>query len=161
VEIRQRVQAVVVEDGWSMVKVDRVPDRPGIAAKIFAAVASVDVSVDLILQNASVERIVDLSFTVPQSDVARVMNALGPVSTEIEAAGVEALEDLTKVELVGTGILSDPAYVGRMFRVLADAKVNILAIGTSEIRITCLIEHAARSRAEKALNEAFQVNSKP
>ncbi len=160
-EVRQRVQAVVVEDGWSLLKVDRVPDKPGIAAKIFGAVADLGVSVDLILQNASVQRMTDLSFTVSQSDVARVVDALGPVCAEIGAAGVEALNDLTKIELVGTGILSDPAYVGRMFRVLADAEVNILAIGTSEIRISCLIEQAAQSRAKQALDKAFQVSSEP
>ncbi|MEE9284112.1 MAG: ACT domain-containing protein, partial [Dehalococcoidia bacterium] len=64
-----------------------------------------------------------------------------------------------KVALVGTGILTDPAYVGRMFRVLADAGVNVLAIGTSEIRISCLVHRADGERAGQALNAAFQVNS--
>ena len=156
-EIRQRVREVVIEDGWALVKLVGVPDQPGIAAKIFGRVAEVGLSVDLILQNASADRITDVSFTVRHRDLARAKEALAAVQQQIGARGVEALDDLTKLQLVGTGIMTDPTYVGRMFKVLADAGVNILAIGTSEIRISCLIKRSDAAKAQTALNAAFQV----
>ncbi|MBI3743220.1 MAG: ACT domain-containing protein [Chloroflexi bacterium] len=155
-EIRERVREVVVEDGWALIKVAGVPDQPGIAAKIFGRVAEAGLSVDLILQNASADRVTDVSFTVRQRDLARAKEPLAAVQQQIGARGVETLDDLTKLQLVGTGIMTDPAYVGRMFKVLADAGVNILAIGTSEIRISCLIKHGDAAKAQKALNAAFQ-----
>lgn len=155
-EIRQRVREVHTEDGWALVKVLRVPDQPGIAARIFGTIAEAGVSVDIILQNASVNRMTDVSFTVRQEDVARAAACVKDVTSSIGAAGVETRERLAKVQIVGTGILSDPTIVGHMFRALADAQVNILAIATSEIRISCLIAQEERGRAEKALRAAFE-----
>ena len=155
-EIRQRVREVHTEDGWALVKVLRAPDQPGIAARIFAAIAEAGVSVDIILQNASVNRMTDVSFTVRQEDAARAVACLRDTVKDIGAAGVETRERLAKVQIVGTGILSDPTIVGHMFRALADAQVNILAIATSEIRISCLIAQEERGRAEKALRAAFE-----
>lgn len=155
-EIRQRVREVVVDDGWALVRVEGVPDRPGIAAQVFGKVAAAGIPVDLILQNASVERSTDLSFTVRSEHAERVLGLLREVQAQIGAHGVEALDRLAMIQLVGTGILSDPSSIGRLFRVLADANVNILAIGTSEVRITCLVKSEARERARKALHQAFQ-----
>ncbi len=158
-EVRQRVREVVAENGWSLIKIIRVPDRPGIAAAIFGRLAEQGISVDMILQNASVERSTDLSFTVRQEDAARARACIEAIRGAIQAHDVEALEDLAKVQIVGTGILTDPSYVGRMFRALGDARVNILAIGTSEVKITCLIRAEDRQRARRALDAAFHVDS--
>jgi aspartate kinase len=155
-EVRQRVREVVVEDGWALVKVIQVPDRPGVAAALFEKIAEAGLSVDLILQNASVERSTDMSFTVRQGDVAKAKACVGAVQDTIQAKAVEAQENLAKVQIVGTGILTDPTYVGRMFRALADARVNVLAIGTSEIKITCLIHAEDQRKARRALDAAFQ-----
>ena len=156
-EVRQRVREVVVEDGWALIKVSQVPDRPGIATQIFEAISAGNISVDMVLQNASVERSTDLSFTVKEADLEHAMRLLAPVREQIGAKEVDAIERLAKIELVGTGILSDPAYIGQLFQTLADADVNILAIGTSEIRISCLVEGRGKERAREALHRAFLV----
>ena len=156
-EIRQRVREVLMDDGWALVKVNRVPDRPGISAGIFGAIAEAGISADLILQNASVERFTDVSFTVRQAEAARAVQCLEALHGQLGAEGVEAIEHLSKAEIVGTGILSDSSHVGLLFQALADAEVNVLAIGTSEVRISCLIHQGQRKRAEKALNVAFHV----
>jgi aspartate kinase len=156
-EIRQRVREVVIDDGWALIKLVGVPDQPGIAARIFGRVAEAGLSVDLILQNASVDRATDVSFTVPQKDLAAARDTVAEVQRDVSARAVETLDDLTKVQIVGTGIMTDPSYIGRMFKALADAGVNILAIGTSEIRISCLIKRQDASKAQRALNAAFHV----
>ena len=156
-EIRQRVRDVVIENGWALLKINGVPDRPGVAARIFGAIAEAGIAVDLILQNAGVQRMTDISFTVRQAQLAPAEQTLRSLIAEVGAAGIVAHPDLAKVQLVGTGILSDPAYVGGMFRALADAGVNILAIGTSEIRISCLVAHADKEKAGAALHAAFRV----
>ena len=157
-EIRQRVREVAVEDGWALIKVDHVPDRPGIAAQICGRIAAEGLSVDMILQNASEERSTDLSFTVRSSDAPKALRALKQVQEQIGAKDLEAVEDLAKIQLVGSGILTDPTYVGRLFKTLADADVNILCIGTSEVRISVLVEAEAKERAREALHRAFKVD---
>ena len=158
-EIRQRVRDVAVEDGWALIRVLHVPDRPGIAAQIFGRVAAEGLSVDMILQNASVERSTDVSFTVRSTEVPRALRLMGEVQDQIGAKGVEAVEDLAKIQLVGTGILTDPSYLGNLFGTLAEADVNILCIGTSEVRISCLVEAPAKERALRALHKAFRTDA--
>lgn len=138
-------------------KLEGVPDKPGIAAQVFGAVAKAGISVELILQNAGVNKVTDISFTVRQADAAATRRILESLKAAVGARKADSLERLAKVQVVGTGILNDPAYVGQMFKALGEAKVNILAIGTSEVRITCLVREADQSRAKSALNDAFQV----
>lgn len=156
-EIRQRVREVTVEDGWALIKVNRVPDQPGVAAQIFTKVAAAGVPIGLVLQNSSADRMTDVSFTVKSEDAAEAFAALEQTKESIGAGSAQAVKNLAIVQIVGTGILTDPSYVGRIFRTLADAGVNILAIGTSEIRITILVEANATSKAQKALHKAFLV----
>ena len=158
-EIRQRVRDVTLEDGWALIRVLHVPDRPGIASQIFGPIAAAGLSVDMILQNASIERSTDVSFTVRSDQAPKALALLQETRKHIGGKAVEAVVNLTKIELVGTGILSDPSYIGRLFGTLADAKVNILCIGTSEVRISCLVESEAKERAREALHHAFQVET--
>ena len=160
-EIRQRVSDIVVEDGWALLKLVRVQDRPGVAGRIFSSIAEAGISVDLILQNASVHRYTDVSFSVRQADLGPALDVVRSLEGDVGAGGVEALERLAKVEIVGTGILSDSSHVGLLFSSLAAAKVNILVIGTSEVRISCLIHGKDRTRARKALYAAFKVEGQP
>lgn len=160
-EIRQRVREVTVQDGWALIKVSGVPDQPGIAAQIFTKVADAGVPIGLVLQNASTERMSDVSFTVKDTDAATALQTMNDLRRNIGAAHIEAIRALAMVQIIGTGILTDPTYVGRIFRTLADADVNILAIGTSEIRITILVEEAAGKLARQALHRAFQVGEAP
>ncbi len=158
-EIRQRVREISVESGWALMKLEGVPDKPGIAAQVFGAVAKAGISVELILQNSSVNKVTDISFTVRQGDAAVTRRILDSLKTSTGAKRAEALEHLAKVQVVGTGILNDPSYVGDMFKALAQAKVNIVAIGTSEVRITCLVREDDQAKAKDALHSAFQVGA--
>ena len=160
-EVRQRVREVTTQDGWALIKVSRVPDQPGVAAQIFTRVAAARVPIGLILQNASIERMTDVSFTVKTGDVPAALESLSGIREAIGASKVEALTDLAMVQIIGTGILTDPSYVGRIFSTLADAGVNILAIGTSEIRISILVDAAAKVTAQQALHKTFQVGEAP
>ena len=160
-EVRQRVREVTTQDAWALIKVNRVPDQPGVAAQIFTKVAAAGVPIGLILQNASIDRLTDVSFTVRAGDVPAALESLAGMREAIGASKVQALTDLAMVQIVGTGILTDPSYVGRIFRCLADAGVNILAIGTSEIRISILVGSEAKVAAQQALHKAFQVGEAP
>ena len=156
-EVRQRVRDIRLEDGWALVKLARVPDKPGIAALIFSPIATAGISVDLILQNASVDRLTDVSFTVRHEDVEGAVRRLEAIQDGVEAAGIETMDGLTKIELVGTGIVSAPAHISGLFSALGEAGVNVIAIGTSEVRISCLIEEKDRKKASKALHAAFRI----
>ena len=160
-EVRQRVREVTTQDGWALIKVNRVPDQPGVAAQIFTKVAAAGVPIGLILQNASVERMTDVSFTVRAEDVSASLESLSTMRQAIGAGKVQALPDLAVVQIVGTGILTDPSYVGRIFTTMADAGVNILAVGTSEIRITILVDQEAVQTAQQALHKHLQVGEAP
>ena len=156
-EVRQRVSNIVLEDGWALIKLAKVPDKPGVAALIFTTIAGADISVDLILQNASVDRLTDVSFTVRHRDVDGTTQCLETIRDEVNAASIEKIEGLAKVELVGTGIVSDPSHVGGLFKALAAAEVNVITIGTSEVRISCLIAQKDKKKASEALHAAFQI----
>jgi aspartate kinase len=156
-EIRQRVREVTINEGWALIKINGVPDQPGVAAQIFTKVAAAGVPVGLILQNASAERMTDVSITVRAEYAGAALEALEDTRGTIGAGSVEAVRGLATVEIVGTGILTDPTYVGRVFKTLADAGVNIQAIGTSEIRLTIVVTEEASRRAQQALHKAFQV----
>ena len=156
-EVRQRVRDIRLEDGWALIKLVRVPDKPGIAALIFSPIAGAGISVDLILQNASVDRMTDVSFTVRSEDVEDTVRRLEAIEAGIEAAAIETLDGLTKIELVGTGIVSAPAHISGLFSALGEAGVNVIAIGTSEVRISCLIDGEHREKASEALHAAFRI----
>lgn len=158
-EIRQRVSDISVEDGWALVKISQVPDQPGVAATIFAAIAKAEVNVDLILQNSSQDHITDLSFTIRQNELKTALDRLADMGTVFGSANIEGVEHLAKVELMSTGILNDSLHVSELFRSLAAANINILAIGTSEVRISCLIIEADHEKALRALKKTFKKNS--
>lgn len=135
-----------------------VPDRPGIAARIFAPLAEVNINVDTIVQNTSLDGVTDLSFTVTRGDLQKALRLVEPVAKEIGAAGLVPATDLAKVSIVGTGIQYAPGYAARMFQALAESAINIDMIATSEIRITCIISQDQVQNAVCALHKAFQLD---
>lgn len=134
-----------------------VPDRPGIAAALFVPLAEAAISVDTIVQNASLENLTDLTFTIAENDLARSLEIVQSVTDEIGAREVVADVKLGKVSLVGTGMQNTPGYAARMFRTLAEQRININLITTSEIRITVIIADADVAPAVKALHHAFEL----
>ncbi len=157
-EIRNKVRGIAHDTDVAKVTVVGVPDRPGIAASLFRPLADANISVDVIVQNASIQGTTDLSFTVARSDLNRTLRLVQPLTGELQAADIVSSTDLAKVSIVGTGMQHAPGYAARMFKALADRNVNIDMITTSEIRITCLIDAQQVSDAVQALHETFQLD---
>jgi aspartate kinase len=156
-EQHNKVMAIAQDTDVARITVRGVPDRPGIAATLFEPLGERGISVDTIVQNASVERLTDLTFTVSRSDLNRALEIVKPVALEIEAPDVLADTHLAKVSIVGAGMTSAAGYAGRMFRTLFEAGINIELITTSEIRITCLIDEKQVKDAVRALHKAFEL----
>ncbi len=156
-EVRNKVRGIAHDLNVAKVTVLGVPDRPGIATAIFDPLAKENISVDTIVQNASVERVTDLTFTVARSDLDKAMHMVEPVAKSIGASGCVADAKLGKVSIVGTGMQNTPGYAARMFRALYEQGINIELITTSEIRITCIIDEARVEDALIALHRAFEL----
>ena len=156
-EQHNKVLGIAQDTDVARITIRGVPDRPGIAATLFEPLGDGGISVDTIVQNASVERLTDLTFTVSRSDLSRALEIVKPIALEIEAPDVLADTHLAKVSILGAGMTSAAGYAGRMFRTLFEAGINIELITTSEIRITCLIDEKQVREAVRALHKAFEL----
>jgi len=156
-ELRNKVRGIVHDLNVAKVTVLGVPDRPGIATAIFESLAKENISVDTIVQNASADRVTDLTFTVAKSDLENAMRVVEPVVKYIRARGCVADAKLGKVSVVGTGMQNTPGYAARMFQALYEKGINIELITTSEIRITCIIDETRVEDALIALHQAFEL----
>lgn len=157
-ESARKVRGVTHDPNVAKITVLGVPDRPGIAAALFEPLAQAGISVDIIVQNASTERLTDLTFTVTREDLATALETVRPVSEAIGARGLVSDDHLGKVSIVGTGMQNAPGYAARMFRALADAGINIEMITTSEIRITCVVARDRLEEAVRVLHSAFELD---
>jgi aspartate kinase len=135
-----------------------VPDRPGIAARVFRALADEGLNVDMIVQNVSADGHTDISFTTPKADLARAESLLEGIAKEIDARGVHHDREIAKISLVGAGMKTHPGVAADMFAALADAGINIGIISTSSIRISCVVPAADVERAVKAVHERFKLH---
>ena len=156
-EIRNRVRGIATDKDVAKITVFSVVDRPGIAATLFDPLAQSDISVDVIVQNASVSGTTDLTFTVKQSDVERAMKVVKEVANDLGTTNVGKTENLAKISIVGPGMQASPGYASPMFRSLAQAEFNIEMITTSEIRITCIVGSDHVAKAAKVLHAAFEL----
>ena len=157
-EVRNKVRGIAAERDVAKITVLGVPDRPGIAASLFEPLAQEGISVDTIVQNASVERMTDMTFTVSRGDLKRALEIVEPVAKSIGSKGCVGDEGLAKISVVGTGMQNAPGYAATMFRTLYEAGVNIEMITTSEIRITCIIGEDKVPTAAQALHAAFNLD---
>jgi len=156
-EVRNKVRSIAHDLDVAKVTVIGVPDQPGIAAAIFQPLAKAGISVDTIVQNASIENITDLTFTVVKSDLAKAMAVVEPAAKSIGARECTSDSKLGKVSIIGTGIQSTPGYAARMFGALSGKGINIQLITTSDIRITCIIDENRVKDAVHALHQAFEL----
>jgi aspartate kinase len=159
VEPTNKVRGISHELGIAKVTVRGVADQPGIAASLFEPLAAAHIVVDTIVQNASVDRLTDVTFTVKSDDLPKAVQQIHPAAEGIGAKTVVTDEQVGKVSIVGTGVANTPGYASRMFRSLMDAGINIQLITTSEIRITCIIAAGDVPRAVQALHAAFQLET--
>jgi aspartate kinase len=155
------VTGVTYDRSQAKVSILRVPDRPGIAAQVFSAVAEHGIVVDMIVQNISRDGDTDISFTLPRTDRDRAVRTLSEVARRIGAEGVIADERIAKVSIVGVGMRSHSGVAARMFGALSAEGVNIQMISTSEIAVSCVIEDKYTEPAVRALHDAFQLGVEP
>jgi aspartate kinase len=149
------ISGVTHDVSEAKVTITRVPDRPGVAAKLFRTLADESVNVDMIVQNVSSAGHTDISFTVPREDLTRATKVMDTIVDDLEAAGVTHDADIGRVSLVGAGMKTHPGVAAEMFEVLAQEGINIEMISTSSIRISCVVAARDVEPAVRALHAAF------
>ena len=149
------IRGVALDVEEAKVTLDEVPDRPGIAASIFKAVAAEGIHVDMIVQNVSHDGRTDLSFTLPRADLPRLDAVLSSIVADVGALNYETDDGIAKLSLVGAGIKSNPGVAADMFDALAAEGINIEMISTSSIRISCVIRAVDAERAVRAVHQRF------
>ena len=157
VEQRNKVRGLAHDRDVAKITLVAVPDRPGVARSVFDPLAEAGINVDMIVQNVGHEGATDLSFTVPRNELGRAERVLAPLAKDLGAREIVTDPTVAKVSIVGAGLHNAPGYAARMFGTLADAKVNIEMISTSEVRITCVIDEANLGAALDALHAAFEL----
>jgi aspartate kinase len=157
-EVRNKVRSIAHDLDVAKITVVGVPDRPGIAVAIFEPLAKANISVDTIVQNASIHNITDLTFTVARSELTRAMKVVKPIAKSIGARECVSDAKLGKISIIGTGMQNTPGYAARMFKTLSEQGINIQLITTSEIRITCIIAESRVRDAVRALHKAFELD---
>jgi len=153
------VTAITHDTSEAKVTVTGVPDKPGIAARLFRALADQHVNVDTIVQNVSQHGTTDISFTVPRDDLAVSLEVTRGMQPDIGAGDVLADDDIAKVSLVGAGMRSHPGVSATMFETLAEHGINIEMISTSSIRLSCVVRSERVEEAVRALHQAFGLGS--
>src|SRR5437867_6980922 len=133
----------------------RVPDRPGVAARLFGPIAQAGIVVDMIIQNASADGTTDLTFTVPRGDYEKARALTEACAREIGAQGVAGQLDVAKVSIVGVGMRTHAGIAARMFEVLSSEGINIQMISTSEIKISVVIDEKYTELAIRTLHDAL------
>lgn len=152
------VRGVAADKNQAKVTIQRVPDQPGVAAKLFQELAAANVNVDMIVQNVSEHGITDISFTVPRDEVNRTRGTVDKLLESLGAAGATYDVDIAKVSIVGVGMRSHSGVAHRMFEALSSNKINVEMISTSEIKISVVIRSAYADQAVQVLHKAFELD---
>ncbi len=154
------VSSVTGDRHQAKVTIVGVPDRPGIAARIFGPIAEANVIVDMIIQNVSQASLTDMSFTIPRADLPKAASLVKRIARDIDAKSVAVTESIAKVSLVGVGMRTHSGVAAKMFEVLSKEGINIMMISTAEIKISCVIEEKHLQQAMRALHKAFGLDRK-
>jgi aspartate kinase len=155
------VSGVAYDKNQAKITVLHVPDKPGIAARLFNMIADANIVVDVIVQNVSADGLsADISFTVPKTDTQRALELTRELAVDLGAKGVDVRDDLAKISIVGVGMRTHSGVAAQMFGTLSKHGVNIMAISTSEIKVSCLIEAKYTELAVRVLHEQFELGKK-
>jgi aspartate kinase len=157
VEAKNKVRGIAHDVHIAKVTIVGVPDKPGIASAIFQPLAKANICVDTIVQNMSIDKVTDVTFTVAKTDLNKAMKIIEPIVKDIGARECVSDTKLAKISIVGSGIQNAPGYAARMFTALYDEGINIELISTSEIRITCIVDTSRADDAVRALHKAFEL----
>ena len=155
------ISAVTHDTSEAKVTINGVPDHPGIAARLFRALADRSINVDMIVQNVSVGGHADISFTAPKADLPASLEVTRAVADELGAGDVTHDAAIARVSLIGAGMKTHPGVAATMFQTLAESGVNILMISTSSIRISCVVRSDAVEQAVAALHTRFELDQPP
>ena len=149
------VSGVTYNKNEATITISKVPDKPGIASKIFMPISDAGIVVDMIIQNTRAGDLTDMTFTVPKTDYKRAMELVQKLAADIGAESVSGVEDIAKVSIVGVGMRNHSGIASTMFHVLANEGINIMMISTSEIKVSCVIKEKYTELAIRALHDAF------
>ncbi len=153
------VRGITCNKGEAKVTICSVPDKPGIAAKIFTEISKIGINVDTIVQNVPHDRLSDISFTVPKTDLNETIRVTTAIGKKIGAGEILEDRNIARVSLVGSGMRSHSGIAARMFKTLADNAINIEMISTSEISVSCIIQQDLADKAIKSLHKAFKLEA--
>lgn len=153
------VRGVTCNKAEAKITICAVPDKPGVAATIFNEISNAGISVDTIVQNVSLAKNTDISFTVPKNDLTKAMKVTTEVAKKIKAGEVLSDKNIARISIVGSGMRSHHGIAAQMFHTLAENKININMIATSEISISCIIDQESTDKAVRALHKAFNLEN--
>jgi aspartate kinase len=151
------ISGIAHDTGEAKVTILGVPDRPGVAGRVFRPLADVGINVDMIVQNSSAEGRTDITFTVPADDLERAQPVLEALADQVGAQGLATDPDIAKVSVVGAGMKSHPGVAADIFEAIADAGINIEIISTSSIRVSCVVRAAEAERAVNVVHERLRL----
>ncbi|MFW6256715.1 MAG: aspartate kinase [Bacillota bacterium] len=158
-EDRNNVTGVTSDCDVVKITVEGVPDKPGMAGKLFSRLAEKGINVDMIIQNLQHNNKNDITFTICEADLQKCCSVLDKISDSISADKIETDQDVAKVSIVGAGMISTPGIAAKMFATLGQEEINIQKITTSDIKISCLIKENSANRAVKAIHDSFELES--
>jgi aspartate kinase len=157
---KEVVSGVTYDRDQAKITVVHVPDRPGIAARLFTPLAEHHIVVDMIIQNASVDGFTDMTFTVSRKDIKEATRLVEEAGKDISASKVEVDETVAKISIVGVGMVSHSGVAAKMFATLAHEGINILMISTSDIKISCVVQAKYTELAVMVLHDAFELHKR-
>jgi len=149
------VSGITYNKDESKISLLGVPDRPGIASQLFMPLSDANITVDMIIQNVSVEGLTDMTFTVPKGDYKKALKIVEETARQIDAKEVRSDENITKISIVGVGMRSHSGIASKMFQTLSNEGINIQMISTSEIKVSCIVDAKYSELAVRVLHEAF------
>jgi len=152
------IRGVAADKEQAKVTISKVPDKPGIAAKIFKVLADAHINIDMIVQNVSEQGHTDISFTIGQADLQKTLKVLEQVCKDVKAEGVHSDNDIAKVSVVGVGMRSHAGVAANLFETFADEGINVEMITTSEIKISCVIRRSVADKAVQAVHKKFNLD---
>jgi aspartate kinase len=154
------VSGVTYNKNEARLTISKVPDKPGIASKIFMPISDAGIVIDMIIQNTRAGDLTDMTFTVPRTDYKNALEILKKVAKDIGAEDVSSADNIAKVSIVGVGMRNHSGIASTMFHVLANEGINIMMISTSEIKVSCVIDEKYTELAVRALHDAFALDRK-
>jgi len=155
---KELIRAVTCNLKEAKITLSGVQDKPGVASLIFSALAEANVVVDMIIQNSSADGFTDITFTIPEADLAKSLEICKHTRESLGARDVSGSDDIAKVSIIGLGMRSYSGVAAKMFSVLSNEGINIEMISTSEIKISCVVRKKYAELAVRALHDAFELD---